>query len=64
MELISKHTQTKDIASLARIASFQVHFPNPEIYLVLRVEKVLEGEIQAAFDRCVRVAAAARGGVS
>jgi len=50
-EMITKFFPTKEFASLSRQALFQVNYPNPEIYLVLKVDKVLEGDVNEAYDR-------------
>ena len=50
-EMISKFFSTKEFASLSRQALFQVNYPNPEIYLVLKVDKVLEGDVNEAYER-------------
>ncbi|XP_030623318.1 dedicator of cytokinesis protein 8 [Chanos chanos] len=45
------HTPSVDVSSLARAAIFSISYPSPDIYLVIKIEKVLQqGEISECAD--------------
>ncbi|KAL5487361.1 hypothetical protein EMCRGX_G019952 [Ephydatia muelleri] len=49
-------SQERTMASLSRSAIFNVSYPNPDVYLVIKVEKVLQqGDISDVADPYIRV---------
>ncbi|CAG0881186.1 unnamed protein product [Cyprideis torosa] len=48
--MLRSHSTQQDLSSLSRRCIFDITFPNQEIFLVIRLEKVLQGDINEALE--------------
>ena len=48
--MLGAHVPYSDITTISRSAVFEVSDPNPDLFLVIRLEKVLQGDIQECLE--------------
>nr|XP_037877673.1 dedicator of cytokinesis protein 7 isoform X2 [Bombyx mori] len=53
-QMLSAHVPHADISTLSRSAIFEVQNPSPDVFLVIRVEKVLQGDINECVEPYIK----------
>lgn len=52
--MLSAHVPHADVSTLSRSAVFDLHNPSPDIFLVVRVEKVLQGDVNECVEPYIK----------
>ncbi|XP_049870539.1 dedicator of cytokinesis protein 7 isoform X2 [Pectinophora gossypiella] len=53
-QMLSAHIPHADLSTLSRSAVFDIHNPTPDIFLVVRVEKVLQGDVNECVEPYIK----------
>ncbi|KAI5632984.1 dedicator of cytokinesis protein 7 [Phthorimaea operculella] len=53
-QMVSGHIPHADLSTLSRSAVFDIHNPTPDIFLVVRVEKVLQGDVNECIEPYIK----------
>lgn len=53
-QMLSGHVAHADVSTLSRSAIFDIINPSPDIFLVVRVEKVLQGDVNECVEPYIK----------
>ncbi|XP_041982163.1 dedicator of cytokinesis protein 7 isoform X2 [Aricia agestis] len=53
-QMLSAHVPHADLSTLSRSAVFDIHNPTPDIFIVVRVEKVLQGDVNECVEPYIK----------
>jgi dedicator of cytokinesis protein 6/7/8 len=53
-QMVAGHTGPADVSTLSRSAVFDVLQPSPDLFLVVRIEKVLQGDINECVEPYIK----------
>jgi len=53
-KMLHSHIPYQDVSTLARSCIFNITFPSSDIFLVIKLEKVLQGDVNDSFDHYIK----------
>lgn len=53
-QMLSGHIPHADVSTLSRTAVFDVTNPSPDVFLVVRIEKVLQGDVNECVEPYIK----------
>lgn len=53
-QMLSAHVPYADVSTMSRSAVFDILNPSPDIFLVVRVEKVLQGDVNECVEPYIK----------